>query len=133
MFVLDMGQPVKIYDLATNLIKLSGMEPNVDIMIEEIGLRPGEKLYEELLIKTEQLSRTPNDLIFIEKDTPLSREEVARKVELLMDAAQRSYEEGQQVVRDAFKQVVPTFYDPEELNKAASQAEEMKLAGSASC
>ena len=133
LFVLDMGQPVKIYDLATNLIKLSGMEPNVDIMIEEIGLRPGEKLYEELLIKTEQLSRTPNDLIFIEKDTPLSREEVAQKVELLMDAAQRSYEEGQQVVRDAFKQVVPTFYDPEELNKAASQAEEMKLAGSASC
>ncbi len=65
LFVLDMGKPVRIYDLAVNMIKLSGFEPDVDIKIEEIGLRPGEKLYEELLMKTEALDKTDNSMIFI--------------------------------------------------------------------
>ena len=55
LFVLDMGKPIRIYDLAVNMIKLSGLEPNLDIKIKEIGLRPGEKLYEELLMDEEGL------------------------------------------------------------------------------
>ena len=73
LFVLDMGQPVKILDLAQNMIKLSGAH---DIEIVETGLRPGEKLYEELLMNSDTLTKTDNDLIFIEKDTPLSKEEI---------------------------------------------------------
>ena len=65
IFVLDMGEPVKIYDLAENLIKLSGFEPNKEIEIKVIGLRPGEKLYEELLMEEEGLKDTPNSRIFV--------------------------------------------------------------------
>ena len=67
LYVLDMGDPVKIIDLAESLIRMNGMEPYKDIEIKEIGLRPGEKLYEELLIKTEELDKTdklPKTIIF---------------------------------------------------------------------
>src|SRR5699024_8628501 len=73
LFVLDMGQPVRILDLAENMIRLSGVH---GVEIVETGLRPGEKLYEELLIKTENLDKTDNSLIFIEKDTPLSESQI---------------------------------------------------------
>jgi len=72
LFVLDMGKPLKIVELAENIIKLSGLVPYQDIDIVEIGLRPGEKLYEELLIKDENLTQTLNKMIFIEKDTPFT-------------------------------------------------------------
>ena len=74
IFVLDMGQPVKIYDLAVNLIKMKGYVPGQDIKIEIVGLRPGEKLYEELLMAEEGLQSTTNDLIFIGKPIDLDGE-----------------------------------------------------------
>lgn len=128
LFVLDMGKPVKIYDLAYNMIKLSGFTPNKDIKIEEIGLRPGEKLYEELLIKTEQLEKTANKKIFIERDTPLSREEVRDKLILLRDAVTATRGEiASPLIKAAMKKAVPTFRDPEEVNKNAYQSPEMKM------
>ena len=74
IFVLDMGKPVKILDMAKNLIKLSGLEPNVDIEIKFIGLRPGEKLYEEMLMKEEGMQTTPNKMIHIGKPIELSHD-----------------------------------------------------------
>jgi len=74
IFVLDMGEPVKIDTLARNLIHLSGLKPDVDIKIEYTGLRPGEKLYEEKLMEEEGLQKTPNDLIFIGNPIPFDKE-----------------------------------------------------------
>ena len=127
LYVLDMGKPVKIYDLARNMIKLSGFEPDVDIKIKEIGLRPGEKLYEELLMKTETLDKTENNMIFIERDTPLTREAVEEKLKILMSAVEESkFEVGSAKVKEAIIQTVPTFHEPEELNKKAEQTKEFK-------
>ena len=111
LFVLDMGQPVKILDLAENMIKLSGAH---DIEIVETGLRPGEKLFEELLIKSDTLTKTDNDLIFIEKDTPLSKEEINKKLQVLKKAIEN---EDDNDAREALRSVVPTFRRPEEVNK----------------
>ena len=124
LFVLDMGKPVKIYDLAVNMIKLSGLEPDKDIMIKEIGLRPGEKLYEELLLKSESQEKTENNLIFIERDTPQSRETVDDMLRIL-DAAAESHDVSK--VRAALSQVVPTYKDSNLVNSAASQAKEMQM------
>lgn len=120
LFVLDMGQPVKIMDLAENMIRLSGV---AGIEIVETGLRPGEKLYEELLVRTEELGKTENSLIFIEKDTQLFREELEQRLKLL-DAACKIGEE--EAVRSALKKAVPTYRSPEEVNAHADQAAEMQ-------
>ena len=88
IFVLDMGQPVKIYDLAVNLIKMKGYVPGRDIKIEIVGLRPGEKLYEELLMAEEGLESTPNDLIFIGQPIDIDREEFLEKLDKLIAIAQ---------------------------------------------
>lgn len=111
LFVLDMGQPVKILDLAQNMIKLSGAH---DIDIIETGLRPGEKLYEELLMNSDTLTKTDNDLIFIEKDTPLSKEEIEKKLQVLRNAIES---EDDNEAREALRRVVPTFRRPEEINQ----------------
>lgn len=121
LFVLDMGQPVKIIDLAKNMIKLSGVS---GIEIVERGLRPGEKLYEELLVKTETLSKTDNNLIFIEHDEPISHEEINEKLELLKKACGT---QDDNIVREMLKKVVPTYKSPEEVNSKAEQSTEMKI------
>lgn len=113
LFVLDMGQPVKIMDLAENMIRLSGVQ---GIEIVETGLRPGEKLYEELLVKTEELDKTSNSMIFIERDLALSSEEISTRLDILREAC----ETGDEVqAREALRKVVPTFRKPEDVNQAA--------------
>ncbi|MEI3292135.1 MAG: polysaccharide biosynthesis protein [Thomasclavelia ramosa] len=74
IFILDMGEPVRIADMAKNLIKLSGYEPDVDIKIEYTGLRPGEKLYEELLMEEEGLQDTHNHMIHIGKPIEMNED-----------------------------------------------------------
>ena len=102
LFVLDMGQPVRIYDLAENMIRLSGAK---GVEIVEVGLRPGEKLYEELLM-TDHLEKTENELIFIEREAPPTREEIQDKLNVLKKACGTNDDEA---VRDALKAVVPTY------------------------
>lgn len=109
LFVLDMGKPVKIIDLAENMIRLSGYIPYQDIDIKEIGLRPGEKLYEELLMANEELDRTDNELIFIERDRAYSRQEIDEKLEILNRAILGSKDD----VFMAFHQTVSTYHSPD--------------------
>ena len=123
LYVLDMGKPVKILELAENMIRLSGFEPYKDIEIVETGLRPGEKLYEELLIKTEELDKTSSSMIFVERDKPEAQEEITKKLERLVAAVETGDDDA---VRAALHEVVPTFRTPEEINAQASKAEEMK-------
>lgn len=111
LFVLDMGQPVKIIDLAENMIRLSGVQ---GIEIVETGLRPGEKLYEELLVKTEELDKTDNSMIFIERDNALSKEEIYKKIDVLRDACNTG---DDLIAKEALRSVVPTFKRPEDVNK----------------
>ena len=111
LFVLDMGQPVKIMDLAENMIRLSGVQ---GIEIIETGLRPGEKLYEELLVKTEELDKTDNSMIFIERDTALSQKEIYQKIQVLKDACDTG---DDLIAKEALRSVVPTFKRPEDVNK----------------
>ena len=120
LFVLDMGQPIKILDLAESMIALSGVK---GIEIKEIGLRPGEKLYEELLIKKEDLDKTENSLIFVERDKPLCKAEIDEKLDILRAACRTGDDDA---VREALKQVVPTYKSPEEVNKDAEDSDEMK-------
>ena len=114
LMVLDMGQPVKIYDLAVNIIKMSGFEPYKDIDIIETGLRPGEKLYEELLVKDERLTKTDNKQIFIEKDKPVSLDELNEKLDKLAKAIEQ---EDDALAKQALKECVPTYVNGNGLNK----------------
>ena len=110
LFVLDMGQPVKILELAENMIRLSGVH---GIEIIETGLRPGEKLYEEILVNTDELEKTDNKLIFIEHDQQYDSAEIAIKLDILRNACDT---ESDTVVKSALMQVIPTFKSPEEIN-----------------
>lgn len=105
VFVLDMGKPVKIDDLARTIIKLSGLKPDEDIKIEYTGLRPGEKLYEELLVSEEGLEKTPNDLIFIGHLEDVDRESFERDLHELREAC----ESGGGDVRSLVRKIVPTY------------------------
>ena len=118
LYVLDMGQPVKILDLAENMIRLSGYIPYRDIDVVETGLRPGEKLYEELLINSRDIEKTEHNLIFVERQPSITEEELEHKLALLDRALQ---DNDPAAVRLALHQVVPTFREPEEVNKAKEE------------
>lgn len=116
IFVLDMGEPVKIYDLAESLIKLSGLEPNVDIPIVITGLRPGEKLYEEILMSEEGLESTKHDKIFIAEPSSLTMNEIEEKLKLLNGLVEKENTEMPKI-KEVIKQTVKTFKEPDEVNK----------------
>ena len=114
IFVLDMGEPVKIDDMARNLIRLAGYEPDVDIPIVYTGLRPGEKLYEERLMDEEGLKRTDNELISIAE--PIQMDDAAFEGQLLrLDELSRAESPR---IRDVVAEVVPTYH-PERGGQAA--------------
>ena len=106
IFVLDMGAPVKIDELARNLIKLSGLRPEVDIPIIYTGLRPGEKLYEEKLMDEEGMKKTENDLIHIGNPIPFDTEQFLIKLRALMDAAHNN--DGN--ITAMVEEIVPTYH-----------------------
>lgn len=113
IFVLNMGEPVKILDLAKNLIRLSGYEPDVDIPIEFTGLRPGEKLYEEMLMSEEGLQDTPNKMIHIGKPIDFDIEKFKVQLEEIKEIA----EAGACNIREEIKKIVPTYEQPEKDKK----------------
>lgn len=119
IFVLDMGEPVKILTLAENLIRLSGLEPYTDIEIREIGMRPGEKLYEELLMKSEGLSKTANAKIFIEQQAPIDQAQIMADLLELDEAVTRGYTNEELIY--LMRRVVETYHDPDEVNLQAAQ------------
>ncbi len=106
IFVLDMGEPVKIYDLAKNLIRLSGYKPDEDIKIEVCGLRPGEKLYEELLMEEEGLKNTEHDKIFIGKPIDIEKDKLFSMLADLKEAAEKDDIEA---IKSSVERVVPTY------------------------
>ena len=106
IFVLDMGSPVKIDTLARNLIKLSGMKPDIDIKVEYTGLRPGEKLYEEKLMAEEGLKKTRNELIHIGCPIPFEVETFLKELQTLMDMAYANAED----IRKKVEEVVTTYH-----------------------
>lgn len=106
IFVLDMGSPVKIDTLARNLIKLSGLKPDVDIKVEYTGLRPGEKLYEEKLMAEEGLKKTRNELIHIGCPIPFEIETFLKELEILMDMAYTNAEN----IREKVAEIVKTYH-----------------------
>lgn len=107
IFVLDMGEPVHIDTLARNLIRLSGLKPDVDIKISYTGLRPGEKLYEEKLMSEEGMRTTPNHLIHIGSPIPFDTDEFLHRLQKLMTAA---YEGEEDIIRSLVAEAVPTYH-----------------------
>ncbi len=105
IFVLDMGEPVKIYDLARNLIKLSGFEPDIDIKIEFTGLRPGEKLYEELLLAEEGVQATKNNKIYVAQPLHTDLAILRREIEYLREIIMTNSD----AARDYMKVIVPNY------------------------
>ncbi len=106
IFILDMGSPVKIYDLAENLIRLSGFRPNVDIPIEITGLRPGEKLYEELLMNEEGIENTGHEKIFVGKPSEITIDEVMEKLNILKESLK---DDDPDEIKAAITKTVPTY------------------------
>ena len=105
IFVLDMGEPVKIVDLAQNLIKLSGYKVGEDIEIKFTGLRPGEKMYEELLMNEEGLKKTANEMIFIGKPIEFDKDEFKAQLDRLAEIATNESAD----VREMIREIVPTY------------------------
>ena len=109
IFVLDMGEPVRIDDLARNMIRLSGFEPDVDIPVVYTGLRPGEKLYEELLLSGEGMQKTKNDLIYIGHEIAFDPAAFEENLMLLRAIP----ESDEPALRAKLRELVPTFHAPD--------------------
>jgi len=121
-----MGEPVKIDNLARDLIRLSGLEPDVDIKIEYTGLRPGEKLYEELLLAEEGLVKTAHEKIFIGKQADMSFQEIIMSIKALENSM-----ENDEVLRECMAKLVPTYkytLSSESTQKATQLEESSKAA-----
>jgi len=125
IFVLDMGKPVRIYEMAENMIQLAGLTPHKDIEIIEIGLRPGEKLFEEPLMNNVHLKRTSNKKIFIEQGGEISEKELLLKMALLQKGLESM---DNDTIRKTLKKVVPTYLDPESANRGTDNAAVSKAA-----
>ncbi|NGT41408.1 polysaccharide biosynthesis protein, partial [Clostridium perfringens] len=113
IFVLDMGKPVKIYDLTEKLIRLSGFEPNKDIQIKIVGLRPGEKLYEELILSEEELKKTKNEKIFILSPFNFDIKEIKKKIVELLNVA---LNEDKKAIKEKLKEIVKNYRDLEQVD-----------------
>ena len=115
IFVLNMGEPVKIYDLAKSLIELSGLRLGEDIDIKITGLRPGEKLYEELLMNEENLEGTGHEKIFITEPMDFTMDEIEEKLDAFREIIDNDiYDKN--IIKDTMKKCVPTYHEPEEVN-----------------
>ena len=119
IIVLEMGDPVKIDDMARNLIRLSGYTPDVDIKIVYTGLRPGEKLYEELLMDEEGLQETENKLVHIGKPIEMDDEWFREKLAQLDEASRREDDS----IRVLVSQIVPTYHYQAEQKKTEEKKE----------
>lgn len=124
IYVLDMGNPVKILDMAESLISLSGFQPYKDIDIVEIGLRPGEKLYEELLIDRNTVVKTEDERIYIDHDRAFTREQVDAILSRLKEAIDADGDDDK--VRAAMMEAVITYRHPEDVNRCAADSREMQ-------
>lgn len=111
IFVLDMGKPVRIDDLARNMIRLSGFEPERDIQIVYTGLRPGEKLYEELLLDEEGIKKTDNALIYIAKPIVFDEEAFAEGMKRLREACNAENTGNEADIRVIVKSIVPEYHE----------------------
>ena len=115
IFVLNMGEPVKIYDLAKSLIELSGLRLGEDIDIKITGLRPGEKLYEELLMNEENLEGTGHEKIFITEPMDFTMDEIEEKLDAFREIIDNDiYDKN--IIKETMKKCVPTYHEPEEVN-----------------
>lgn len=115
IFVLNMGEPVKIYDLAKSLIELSGLKLGEDIDIEITGLRPGEKLYEELLMDEENLEKTDHEKIFITEPMEFTMADIEEKLDAFREIIDDEITD-KEIIRQTMKNCVPTYRDPKEVN-----------------
>jgi FlaA1/EpsC-like NDP-sugar epimerase len=116
IFILDMGTPIKILDMARDLIRRSGFKPDVDIEIKFIGLRPGEKLHEELITEGEGIVRTPYEKIFVLKGDTCDLHWLSQKIEELVKLANEQDASG---IKSKLKEIIPE-YQPFDLNNSQS-------------
>jgi FlaA1/EpsC-like NDP-sugar epimerase len=116
IFILDMGTPIKIADMAKDLIRRSGFKPGVDIEIKFIGLRPGEKLYEELITEGEGIVRTPYDKIFVLKGESYDLNWLYQKIDDLVRLANANDAKG---IKSKLKEILPE-YQPFDMNNSKS-------------
>ena len=115
IFVLDMGEPVKIYDLAKSLIELSGHTLGEDMEIEIRGMRPGEKLYEEILMNEENLEGTKHDKIYITQSMDFTMNDIEEKLDMFRDII-NDENTSKENIKETMKKCVPTYKEPEEVN-----------------